>query len=62
MSGKIKVEDWISWPRVLGQDQGRVTSVDYEAYGVQIIRSGSAPHTTVRKGPSVKKIVSPKCA
>lgn len=63
MSGEIKVEDWIGWPGVLGQDHGRVTSVDYEAYGVQIIRSGSRPaHTTVRKGPGVKKIASPKCA
>jgi hypothetical protein len=61
MTEEIKVGDWISWPGVLGQDQGKVTSVDYEAYGVQIIRSGSGPtYTTVRKGPGVKKIDRPK--
>lgn len=30
MPEEIKVGDWISWLGLLGQDQGRVTSVDYD--------------------------------
>lgn len=57
---EIEVGDWISWPGVLGQDQGKVTSVDYETYGVQIIKSGgSSTYTTVQKGEGVEKIPPP---
>lgn len=34
MSEEIKPGDWISWPRVLGQDQGKVTSVEGDIRGL----------------------------
>lgn len=61
MPEEIKPGDWISWPGVLGQDQGKVTSVDFEAYGVQIMKSGeSSTYTTVPKDKDVEKIAPPQ--
>lgn len=56
MAEEIKAGDWVSWPGVLGRDQGKVVSVDGDTYGVQI-KSGAAPsYTTISKDQGVKKI------
>lgn len=56
MAEEIKTGDWVSWPGVLGRDQGKVVSVDGDTYSVQI-KSGAAPsYTTISRGEGVKKI------
>ena len=60
MPEEIKAGDWVSWPGVLGRDQGKVMSVDGDTYSVQI-KPGVAPsYTTISRDQSVKKIAPPE--
>lgn len=60
MPEEIKAGDWVSWPGVLGRDQGKVVSVEADTYSVQI-KPGTAPsYTTISRGQSVKKIAPPE--
>lgn len=59
MPEEIEVGDWIRWPGVLGQDQGKVMSLRHESYVVQT-RTGSTPsYTTVARNKNVSKIAPP---
>ncbi len=59
MREEIEVGDWVQWPGVLGQDQGKVMSVRHDTYLVQT-KTGSAPsYTTVASNGSVTRIAPP---
>ena len=60
MIEEIRVGDWISWPGVLGRDQGMVISTDGKNYNVQTRKGDSPVYTTVPKGKGVKKIEPPE--
>lgn len=57
---EIRVGDWISWPGVLGRDQGKVISTDGESYNVQTRKGDNPVYTTIPKSAGVKKIESPE--
>jgi hypothetical protein len=60
MIEEIKVGDWITWPGVLGRDQGKVISTDGESYNVQTRKGDNPVYTTVPKSTNVKKIEDPE--
>lgn len=60
MIEEIKVGDWISWPGVLGRDQGKVISTDGESYNVQTRKGDNPVYTTVPKSTNVEKIEAPE--
>lgn len=57
---EIRVGDWISWPGVLGRDQGKVISENGESYNVQTRKGDNPVYTKVSKRKGVKKIEPPQ--
>ncbi|WP_047864407.1 hypothetical protein [Rubrobacter aplysinae] len=60
MIEEIRIGDWISWPGVLGKDQGKVISTDGESYHVQTQKGDNPRYTTIPKSKGVKKIEPPR--
>lgn len=60
MIEEIRVGDWITWPGVLGQDQGKVISTDGESYNVQTRKGDNPGYTKIHKSKEVKKIEAPE--
>ncbi len=60
MIEEIQVGDWISWPGVLGRDQGKVISTDGESYKVQTRKGDNPVYTKIPKSEGIKKIETPK--
>lgn len=59
MFEEIEVGDWISWPGVLGRDQGKVIATDGQSYNVQTRKGDNPVYTKVPKGKGVTKIDPP---
>lgn len=60
MVEEIRVGDWISWPGVLGRDQGKVISTDGESYSVQTRKGDNPVYTKILKSKGVTKIENPE--
>lgn len=60
MDDEIKVADWIAWPGSVGEQRGKVLSVNSEVYDVSVKVGNSTMTTFVAKGDRVRKIEPPE--
>ncbi len=56
MSEEIRVGDWIRFKSSGFTNEGKVTRVEDDSYGVEIPSDGSDVYVSVPKGPKVSKI------